>query len=206
MENQRIITQIGFHESGFDGFQTFEIQVLFTRELIGTVGVADRDGQRVRAGRFHEFNGFGRTGIDTGFIEFTGTFTIIMLRTNEFAQFAFNYGIMGMGVFHHFLGDSDVFFKGQMAAVDHNAGKTFIDTFFAEFKGIAMIQMDSDRNIGKADSGLDELLQIDRVGIAAGTAGDLKDEGSFFFFARGNDGLHELHVIHVECPKSVFTF
>jgi hypothetical protein len=46
-----------------------------------------------------------------------------------------------------------------MAGVDHDAGEAFIDAFLAEFEGIAVVQVDGDRDVGKADGGFDEFLR-----------------------------------------------
>ena len=129
-----------------------------------------------------------------------------MLRTDELTQLGFDHCIVGMSIFHHFLGQSNIFFKGQVAAVDHNTGETFVDTVFAEFKAVTVIQMNSNGNIGKTDSSFDKLLQINRVGIAASAFGNLENKRSFFFFARSNNALYEFHVINVKSAKSIFPF
>ena len=46
-----------------------------------------------------------------------------------------------------------------------------------------------DRNIAQADSGFDELLEINRVGVLARPARNLKHDRGFFFFAGLNDSL-----------------
>ena len=67
-----------------------------------------------------------------------------------------------------------------------------------------MVEVDGDGNIGEADGGLDELLEIDGVRILARALGDLQHHGRLFFFARFDDGLKEFHVVHVERAQGVF--
>ena len=82
VENQGEIAQACIHESGLNRFEAFEVQVLLTGEFVGTVGVANGYGQRISSGGFDKFDGFGRTGIDAGGIEFAGVFAFIMLRAD----------------------------------------------------------------------------------------------------------------------------
>jgi hypothetical protein len=63
-----------------------------------------------------------------------------------------------MGVFDDFFGDLDVFGKGFVGGVNHDAGEAFIDALFAKFEGVAVVEVDGDGDVGEADGGLDELL------------------------------------------------
>lgn len=69
-----------------------------------------------------------------------------------------------------------------------------------------MVEMDGDGDVREADGGLDELFQIDRVGIFAGAAGDLQHDRGFFLLAGLDDGLDEFHVVDVESAEGVFAF
>ena len=100
----------------------------------------------------------------------------------------------------------DVFLERLMAGIDHDAGETLIDALLAQFEGIAMIQVDGDGDIGKADGGLDQLFQINRVGIAAGAFGNLEHYRGFFLFARFNNGLKQFHIVHIKRAERVFAF
>jgi hypothetical protein len=62
--------------------------------------------------------------------------------------------------------------------VNHHAGETFIDAFFARSK-VAVIEMNGDRDVAQADGGFDELLEVNRVGVLARTLGNLEDERGF---------------------------
>ena len=109
-------------------------------------------------------------------------------------------------VFDNFLGDFDIFLKRLVRGVNHHAGKTFINALFAQLEGVTVIQMNGNRNIREADGGLDEFLEINRIGVGTCALGNLENERSFFFFASLDDGLDQLHVVHVERAESVFAF
>ena len=66
--------------------------------------------------------------------------------------------------------------------------------------------MDGDRDVGQADGGLDELLEINRVGVGARTFGNLEDQRGFFLFTGLDDGLDEFHVVDVESAEGIFAF
>ena len=93
-----------------------------------------------------------------------------------------------------------------MAPVDHDAGKALIDTFLAQIERITVIQMHSDGDVGKADSRFDEFLKINGVGVLARSLGNLEQDRSFFLLAGLDDGLEQLHVVHVEGADGVFAF
>ena len=45
MEHQRIIAQAGIHQRFLDGFEAFEVEVLFAFEFVSAVGIADGHGE-----------------------------------------------------------------------------------------------------------------------------------------------------------------
>ena len=67
-----------------------------------------------------------------------------------------------------------------------------------------MVEVDGDGDIGEADGGLDELLEINRVGVLARAFGNLEHDGRLFLFAGLNDGLEQFHVVDVKGPQRVF--
>ena len=133
-------------------------------------------------------------------------FTFVELRAHEMAEFGFHGGVVFVGVFHDLAGDFRVLFKWFVARVNHDAGETFINALLAQIKRVAVIQMDSDGHVGQADGSLNELLEVNRVGVGARAFGNLKDERGFFLFAGLDDGLDEFHVVDVERAEGVFAF
>ena len=111
---------------------------------------------------------------------------------------------MRVRVFDHFPADLDILLEGLVAGVNHDAGKSFINAVLAQLEGVPVIEVDGDRNIGEADGGLDELLQVNRVGILAGALGNLQHYRRLFLLAGLNDGLEQFHVVDVKRPQRVF--
>ena len=110
---------------------------------------------------------------------------------------------MIMSVFHDLLGQRDVFFKGQMAAVDHYGGEAAVDAALAGFKIGAMIQMQHDGQIGFRDSGFHQLYQIRMIGILPGALAHLQNHRRVFHLGRFRDALHDFHVVHIERADGV---
>jgi hypothetical protein len=96
---------------------------------------------------------------------------------------------MFVGVIDDFFAEFDVLFKGEVTAVDHDAGEPLVDAFLAEVERIAVVEVNGDGDVGEADAGVDEFFEIDRVGILPGSFGDLEHDGGFFLFAGFDDGL-----------------
>ena len=85
-------------------------------------------------------------------------------------------------------------------------GRTLEGTLVASFPpdDLAVIQVHGDGDVTQADSRLDELLEVNRVGVLTGSFGNLEHNRGFFLFARFNDGLEQFHVVDVEGAESVF--
>ena len=131
-------------------------------------------------------------------------FAFVELRADQVAQLAFDHAVVFVGVFHHLAADLDVLLERLVAGVDHHAGKPLVDAILAQLEGVAVVQVDGDGDVGQADGGLDEFLEIDRVGVAAGAFGDLEHDRRLFLFAGLDDGLEQLHVVDVESAQRVF--
>ena len=67
-----------------------------------------------------------------------------------------------------------------------------------------MVKVDGDGDVGKADSGFNELFQINGIGVLPGAFGNLKHDGGFFLLAGLDDGLEQLDIIDVESTQRVF--
>ena len=111
----------------------------------------------------------------------------------------------GLAAMHRLGGHVHVLLVGVMAAVDHHAGEAFVDAFLAKFESIAVVQVDRDGNGGEADGGLNEFLEIDRVGVSPCALGNLENQRGFLLFAGFDDGLDEFHVVYVEGPDRIFS-
>ena len=125
---------------------------------------------------------------------------------NEHAQFAFDDAVVLVGILDDSLANLGIFLERLVAAIDHHTGKAFVDAFLAEFEGIAMAEVDGDGNIGGADSGFDQFLEINGAGILSGAFGNLEHDGRLLLLASFDDRLEEFHVVNIEGTEGVFAF
>ena len=117
----------------------------------------------------------------------------------EHAQFGFDDDAGGVGVLHGFGGQLDVLFVRMMGAVDHDAGVAVVDAGFDQVDGVAVIEVDGDRQLGMfRDGGVDDGLEVAHVGVLAGALGDLQDQRALLGGAGVDDRLGEFHVVDVE--------
>ena len=112
-------------------------------------------------------------------------------------------------VLDNLAGELDVVLEGLGGAVDHDGGEAAVDAALAQLEGIAVIEVHADGQVkargllGVLDGRLDEVHQINVLGILAGTGGNLKDQGSLLFDGGLGDALDDLHVVHVESADGV---
>ena len=96
-----------------------------------------------------------------------------------------------------------------MRAVDHDAGETAVYAALAEFKAVAMIEVEHYLGIfpteflGIGHGTLCHVAQQGSVGIVAGAFGNLQDYGRFFFGSGFDDSLELLHIVEVESRDSI---
>ena len=173
-------------------------------EFVGAVAVADGDGERIAAGFLDKFHRFVRLGVMAARGMRAAFFAFVKLRADEMAEFGFHGAVMLVRVFHDFLGDFDVLVERLVAGVNHHAGEPFVNALLAQFERVAVVEVDGDGDVGQADGRLDELLEINRVGVLARALGNLEHQRRFFLFAGLDDGLDEFHVVHVERAEGVF--
>ncbi len=116
---------------------------------------------------------------------------------------------MVVGIFHHLAGQGDVLLVGLAGTVDHDGGEAAVDAALAELKGVAVIEMHADGQVeasgllGVLDGGLDELHEVDVLGIGPGALAHLQDEGGVLLDGGLSDALNDLHVVHVERADGV---
>jgi hypothetical protein len=204
VQHQRIIAETCIGQSGFDRFQAFEVQVLFTFKFVGTVRVADRDSERINAGLFHEFNSFFRVRVSAALGITAAFFAFVVLRADKHAEFAFNDAVMFVRVFDNAFANFNVLFERLVRTIDHDAGEAVVDAFFAKLEGITVVQVNRDRDVGRADSGFDQFFEVNGMGVFACAAGDLQHDGRFFLLASFHDGLEKFHVVHVKRAERIF--
>ena len=131
-------------------------------------------------------------------------FAVVVLRANQHAEFTLDDAVVLVRVLHDALADLDVLVERLMAGVDHDAGEPFVDALLAKLEGIAVVEVDGDGDGGQADAGLDELLEVNGIGVLARALGNLQHHRSLFLLARFDDRLEQLHVVDVKRAERVF--
>lgn len=206
VQDEGVIAEAGFEEGLFDGAEAIDIEVLFALEFVGAMAIADGDGEGIDAGLADEVEGFEGVGVMAAGGIAAAFFAFVELGADQVAEFAFDDGAVFMGVIDDLTADFDIFGEGFVGGIDHDGSEAFVDALLAQFEGIAVVEVDGDGDSGDGDGGFDQFAEVDGVGVGAGAAGDLEDDGGFFLFAGFDDGLDELHVIHVEGADGVFAF
>jgi len=206
VKDQGIIAQAGVHEGLFDGLEAFEVEVLLALELVGAMGVADRDGERIHAGKAHELDGLLRVGVVALFGVAAALLAFVKLGADQLAQLSFDHAVVFVGVFHNATADLDVLLQRVVAGINHDAREALVDAILAQLEAVAVVQMHGDRDVGQAHGRFDEFLEIGRIGVASGAFGNLEDDRGLFRFAGLHDGLEQLHIVDVEGPHGVLAF
>ena len=169
-------------------------------ELVSAVAGADGDGQRIAAGLGYELFYFLGTGVGGG----VSSDLDFVLDAGQSAQLSLNDDTVVMSVLNDLAGDLDVLGEGLGGGVDHDGGEAAVDAGLAGLEVGAVIQMQSDGDLGALDdSSLHQLYQVGVVGIGAGALGDLQDNGSLLLAAGLGDALNDFHVVDVESADGV---
>ena len=114
---------------------------------------------------------------------------VVVLRADQHAEFAFDHAIVLVRVIHDLFADLHVLLERFVAGVNHHAGEPFVNALLAQLKRVAVVQMDGDGDVGKADRRFDQFLEIDRIGVLARALGNLEHHRRLFLFAGLDDGL-----------------
>ena len=134
-------------------------------ELVSAVAGADGDGQGVTAGLGDELLDLLRTGIGSSV---SGNLNIV-LDAGQSAQLSLNHHAVVVSVLNNLLGDLDVLLERLGGGVDHDGGEATVDAALTSLEVGAVIQVQSDGNVGALnDSSLNQLHQVGVVGIGAG--------------------------------------
>lgn len=206
VEDEGIIAETGFEEGLFDGAEAFDIEVLFALEFVGTMAIADGDGEGIDAGLADEAKGFVGVGVMAVGGIAAALLAFIELGTDQVTEFAFDDGAMFMSVIDDLTAGIDIFGERLVGSVDHDGREAVVDALLAQFEGITVVEMDGDGDGGDGDGGFDQFTEVHGMGVGAGAAGNLEDDGGFFLFAGFDDGLDEFHIVHVEGTDGVFAF
>ena len=109
-----------------------------------------------------------------------------------------------MSVLNDLLGDLNVLLEGLGGSVDHDGGEAAVDAGLAGLEAVAVVQVQSDGDLGALqNSSLHQLHEVRVVGVSTGALGDLQDNGSVLLAAGLGDTLNDLHVVNVESANSV---
>ena len=187
-----------------DFFEDIEAQLRFLAgfEFISAVAGADGDGEGIAAGFLGEFAdlvGLGEVGVFG--LDVDGVFDAC-----ELAEFCFHDDAALMRVLDDFFRDFDIFFESVVRRVDHDGRKPVVDGRFASFEVSAVVEVHDDGKSGRFDGCLNQVFQVDGVGIFSCACGDLKDERGIAFFTRFDDSLDGFHVVDVERADRIAAF
>ena len=116
---------------------------LISSEFVSTVRSSDSDCKGITSGSVYELFYFFWSGVAL----MTSLNYYFILDTSQSSKLSLNYCTVSMSILNYLFGQSDVVLKRFGGSIDHNGGKSTIDTGFAKFEAIAVIQMQSDRNI-----------------------------------------------------------
>jgi hypothetical protein len=155
----------------------------------------------IHAGLLHELDGL--LGVRVGATLGVGTalFAVVVLRADERAELALDDAVVLVGVLHDLAADLDVLSKGSSRGVDHDAGEALVDALLAQLEAVAVVEMRPRSECRReADGGLDELPEIDRIGVVAAPLEIWSITGAFFLFAGFNDRLDEPMLFTLKAP------
>ena len=128
----------------------------------------------------------------------------IVLNAGQSAQLGLYHHAVVMGILHDLLGDLDVLREGLAGGIDHDRGKAAVNAGLAGLEVGAVVQVQSDGNLGAFDhSGFHQLHQIGVVGIGAGALGNLQNQRSLLLPGSLGDALDDFHVVDVERADGV---
>ena len=122
----------------------------------------------------------------------------MLFHTGQAAQFGFDPHALVVGVFDHFFGLGDVFFKRQVGTVDHDRRKPAVNDFLADLEIGSMIQMENNGQVLVFHGRLHQFANVDKPRVLLGSCGNLENEGRFFLVTGLHDALDDFHIVDVE--------
>ena len=160
---------------------------------------ADSDGERIDARLFDELLNFRRIGE----LRVLGADVDRVFDTGQLAQLALDDYAALMRIFDDAARQLDIVPKRMLGTVDHDGGKAAVDAGFADFKILAVVEVDANRQIGVLNRGFNELHQINVLGVFSRAGRNLQDNRGFLFLGGLGDTLDDLHVVDVEGADGV---
>ena len=168
-------------------------------ELVSAVAGADGDGEGVNTGLGDELLdliGTGVGGILLGDVD-------IVLDAGQTAELTLDNDTLGVGILNDLAGQSDVVLEGMLGTVDHNGGEAAVDAGLADLEVLTVVKVDADGQVGVLNGSLDELHQVNVLGVLAGAGGNLQDKSGVKLLGSLGDALDDLHVVDVESADGV---
>ena len=128
----------------------------------------------------------------------------LVLHAGQGAQLGLDHDAVVMRIFHNLLRQGDVLLKGLGGGVDHNGGKAAVNAGLAQLKGVAVVQVQGDGDLGIFDDGsLHQLDKVGMVGVSAGALGHLQNNRALQLTGCFGDTLDDLHVIDIESADGI---
>ena len=176
---------------------------LFGLELVSSVRSAYGDSQRIHASLAYEVFDFFGAGVRMCLV---GNF---VFDAGENSEFAFNGDIVLMRIFNNFFRQRNIVLVLMRRTVDHHGREAVLHAGFAELKSVAVVEVQNNRNIVAEflcvfASALRHVAKESLIGVFAGSAGNLQNDGRFLLDASLYNRLHLLHIIEVKRRDCVF--
>ena len=175
-------------------------------ELVGTVRSTDRDSQRVATRAVCEVDNLFGVGVGVVFGR------NLILNTGENAQLTFNGYIELVCIVNYFFREGYILFVRQVRTVDHHRRETCVDTRFAQFERIAVVEVQHDLRMfatqlfGVFYGALCHITEQRLVGIITSAFRYLQNHRRFRFYGCLDNCLHLFHVVEVESRDSISAF
>ena len=183
----------------------FVARALLRRKFIRAVARADGDGERVAARLGDEFLDLLGTGVG-GIL---GRDLDLVLNAGKGTKLSLDDDAVVVRVGNDLSGDLDILGKGFGGSIDHDGGEAAVDAALAQLKAVTVVEMDTYGKVKACilfrilNCCLDELHQVDVVGVLACALGDLQDQRCALLDGGVADALNDLHVVHVESTDGV---
>ena len=174
-------------------------------ELVSTVRSTNRDCERINAGLLYEVDNI--VGVGVGVVLSNN----IVLDTCQYAKLTLNGYIELVCVVNNLFGESNILLVGEVATVNHNAREAHIDTRFAQLEAVAVVEVESDRNVFTElfcvlNSTLSHIAEEGLVSVLTSASRNLEDYGRGGLNASRDDCLQLLHVVEVVCRNCITAF
>ena len=128
---------------------------------------------------------------------------ICIFDTCKTTKLTFYAYAMSVCIINNLLGQLDVVFKAVVRTIDHNGGKSAIDTGLTKLEAVTMVKVKSDRKVALKKSCLYKLNKEVVLCILSCACGNLKNQRGLELCSCLGDTLNDFHVVYVESTNSV---